>query len=108
MIYGVRMATSEARDLESAVEEYRAGPIPARQIGVKGDAHINMPPGFDATATSPTCQPLIALAPGRQEQLKGEQDIHNPKPWHGWPEFLKEIATIVIGVLIAVGAETVV
>jgi hypothetical protein len=32
-------------------------------------------------------------------------DIHKPKPWHGWPEFLKEIGTIVIGVLIALGAE---
>ena len=35
-------------------------------------------------------------------------DIHKPKPWHGWPEFLKEIGTIVIGVLIALGAEAVV
>lgn len=32
-------------------------------------------------------------------------DIHKPKPWHGWREFLKEIGTIVIGVLIALGAE---
>ena len=32
-------------------------------------------------------------------------DIHKPKPWLGWPEFLKEIGTIVIGVLIALGAE---
>ncbi|THD70532.1 hypothetical protein [Phenylobacterium sp.] len=32
-------------------------------------------------------------------------EIHKPKPWHGWREFLKEIATIVIGVLIALGAE---
>ncbi len=32
-------------------------------------------------------------------------DIHKPKPWRGWPEFLKEIGTIVIGVLIAIGAE---
>jgi hypothetical protein len=32
-------------------------------------------------------------------------DIHKPKPWHGWPEFLKEVGTIVIGVLIALGAE---
>jgi hypothetical protein len=32
-------------------------------------------------------------------------DIHKPKPWQGWPEFLKEIGTIVIGVLIALGAE---
>jgi type II secretory pathway pseudopilin PulG len=32
-------------------------------------------------------------------------DIHKPKPWRGGPEFLKEIGTIVIGVLIALGAE---
>ena len=32
-------------------------------------------------------------------------DIHKPKRWHGWPEFVKEIGTIVIGVLIAIGAE---
>jgi hypothetical protein len=32
-------------------------------------------------------------------------DIHKPKPWHGVREFLKEIGTIVIGVLIALGAE---
>ena len=32
-------------------------------------------------------------------------DIHRPKPWRGWPEFAKEIGTIVIGVLIALGAE---
>jgi len=35
-------------------------------------------------------------------------DIHKPKPWHGVHEFLKEIGTIVIGVLIALGAEAVV
>jgi hypothetical protein len=32
-------------------------------------------------------------------------DIHKPKPWHGWREFLKEIGTIVIGVLIALAGE---
>jgi hypothetical protein len=32
-------------------------------------------------------------------------DIHKPKPWFGWREFLKEIGTIVVGVLIALGAE---
>lgn len=32
-------------------------------------------------------------------------DVHKPKPWHNWREFLAEIATIVIGVLIALGAE---
>lgn len=32
-------------------------------------------------------------------------DIHKPKPWHGVREFGKELATIVLGVLIALGAE---
>lgn len=32
-------------------------------------------------------------------------DIHKPKLWHGGREFVKEIGTIVVGVLIALGAE---
>ncbi len=32
-------------------------------------------------------------------------DIHKPRPWHGGRELLKEIGTIVVGVLIALGAE---
>ncbi len=32
-------------------------------------------------------------------------EIHKPKPWHGWPEFAKEVGTIVLGVLIAIAAE---
>jgi hypothetical protein len=32
-------------------------------------------------------------------------EVHKPKAWRGWREFLKEIGTIVIGVLIAIGAE---
>jgi hypothetical protein len=32
-------------------------------------------------------------------------DLHKPKPWRGSREFAKEIGTIVIGVLIALGAE---
>ena len=32
-------------------------------------------------------------------------DIHKPKPWHGVREFLKEFGTIVLGVLVALGAE---
>jgi hypothetical protein len=32
-------------------------------------------------------------------------DIHKPKPWHGWRELLKEIGTIVVGVLIAIAFE---
>ena len=32
-------------------------------------------------------------------------DIHKPKPWRGWREFLREYATIVIGVLTALAFE---
>jgi hypothetical protein len=32
-------------------------------------------------------------------------DIHKPKPWRGWREFLKEFGTIVLGVLVALSAE---
>jgi hypothetical protein len=32
-------------------------------------------------------------------------EIHKPKPWHGWREFLKEYVIIVMGVLTALGAE---
>ncbi len=34
--------------------------------------------------------------------------IHLPKPLHGWREFVGEVGVIVIGVLIALGAEQVV
>ena len=34
--------------------------------------------------------------------------FHLPKPLHGWREFLGEVGIIVIGVLIALGAEQVV
>jgi hypothetical protein len=32
-------------------------------------------------------------------------DVHKPGPWRGWRELAKEIGTIVVGVLIALGAE---
>ncbi len=32
-------------------------------------------------------------------------EIHKPKPWHGWREFLKEFGTIVLGVSVALAAE---
>jgi hypothetical protein len=35
-------------------------------------------------------------------------EIHKPKPWHGVREFLKEYVIIVVGVLTALGAETMV
>jgi|KBSMisStandDraft_5_1062788.scaffolds.fasta_scaffold102506_2 hypothetical protein len=35
-------------------------------------------------------------------------DIHKPKPWRGWREFLKEYLIIVVGVLTALAAEALV
>jgi hypothetical protein len=32
-------------------------------------------------------------------------DLHKPKPWHGWRDFLKEVGTIVLGVSIALTGE---
>lgn len=32
-------------------------------------------------------------------------EVHNPKPIHNWSDFLKEVVTIVIGVVIALAAE---
>jgi hypothetical protein len=32
-------------------------------------------------------------------------DIHKPKSWHGWRDFLKEFVTIVLGVSVALAAE---
>ena len=32
-------------------------------------------------------------------------EVHKPKPWRGAREFAKEIGTILIGVLLALGAE---
>ncbi|HEY1928541.1 MAG TPA: hypothetical protein VGG92_13825 [Caulobacteraceae bacterium] len=32
-------------------------------------------------------------------------EIHKPKPWHGWREFLKEYGIIVLGVLTALAGE---
>jgi hypothetical protein len=34
-------------------------------------------------------------------------EVHKPKPWHGWREFLKEYLIIVVGVLTALAAEQV-
>ena len=34
-------------------------------------------------------------------------EIHKPKPWHGWREFLKEYVIIVVGVLTALAGEQV-
>ena len=35
----------------------------------------------------------------------GTMDIHKPRPWHSFREFLKEYLIIVVGVLTALAAE---
>src|SRR6266702_3295649 len=32
-------------------------------------------------------------------------EIHKPKPWHNWREFMKELGTIALGVCVALAAE---
>src|ERR1700759_1603280 len=56
------------------------------------------PPTHGGPSASP---PTVAAS----EPLGGGMDIHKPKPWHGLREFLKEFGTIVLGVLVALGAE---
>src|SRR3569833_2174433 len=34
-----------------------------------------------------------------------KMEIHKPKPWHNWREFLKELGTIALGVGVALAAE---
>lgn len=53
--------------------------------------------------------PEIAEHPSASPTDQGEQrvEFHKPKAVHGWREFVNEIGVIVIGVLIALGAEQV-
>ncbi len=39
------------------------------------------------------------------DPLGGGMDIHKPKPWHGFREFLKEYLIIVVGVITALAGE---
>jgi hypothetical protein len=50
--------------------------------------------------------PAAEAAPARPSQIEeAALDIHKPKPVHSWRELLSEIGVIIIGVLIALGAE---
>jgi len=49
--------------------------------------------------------PEAAAMPGTQEEAGAEMEIHKPKAAHSWREFLTEIGTIVLGILIALGLE---
>ena len=51
---------------------------------------------------------MVPKAWGKPASLGGEMEIHKPKSFRGWREFAKEVGTIVIGVLIALGAEQIV
>src|SRR3954469_17736141 len=64
-----------------------------------------MPPNEGAAVPDPlpaSCPMLACSRTGAQ------MHIHLPKPLHGWREFVGEVGIIVIGVLIALGAEQVV
>lgn len=48
------------------------------------------------------------MAPSRltaNVEERAKVEIHKPKPWHGWREFLKEYGIIVLGVLTAITLE---
>src|ERR1700754_541098 len=47
----------------------------------------------------------LAYSQGCSRRGNGALEIHKPKPWHGWREFLKEYLIIVVGVLTALAAE---
>lgn len=55
--------------------------------------------------TEPATPPAGNAEPTVPNPEEPPLDIHKPKPVHSWREFLSEIGVIVIGVLIALGAE---
>src|SRR3954469_20288622 len=64
-----------------------------------------MPPNEGAAVPDPlpaSCPMLACSRTGAQ------MHIHLPKPLHGWRQFVGEVGIIVIGVLIALGAEQIV
>jgi len=52
-----------------------------------------------------TAEPEPAVASEPQEETGAEMEIHRPKAAHSWREFLTEIGTIVLGILIALALE---
>jgi len=49
--------------------------------------------------------PEAAAVPETQDEAGADMEIHKPKAAHSWREFLIEIGTIVLGILIALGLE---
>lgn len=68
-------------------------PGPAAVTGAAGDA---MTDGIE---------PVVPAAVAAGEETV---EIHRPRPIHGWRDFAKEVATIVLGVLLALAGEQVV
>lgn len=56
-------------------------------------------PGLPRTHTLP-------VEPVRVMVEQGRVDIHKPKPVHSWREFATELATIIVGILIALALES--
>jgi len=52
-----------------------------------------------------TAGPESEAAPETQDEAGADMEIHKPKAAHSWREFLTEIGTIVIGILIALSLE---
>ncbi|HEV8406495.1 MAG TPA: hypothetical protein VGQ34_01055 [Sphingomicrobium sp.] len=55
----------------------------------------------------PVCRPLqtLVLVLASTSLGGGRMHLHLPKPLHGWRAFVGEVGIIVLGVLIALGAE---
>src|ERR1700760_4800543 len=61
----------------------------------------------EAAGGVPHASPLNALPvapPGAVEEEKS-LGVHKPKPTHGWKAYFKELSTVVLGILIALGLE---
>ena len=56
-----------------------------------------------STLTGHSVDPCYAFL--RSRSAGGGMEIHKPKPVHGWREWLTEVGIVVLGVLIALGAE---
>ena len=64
MIYGQRIALSEARDLDSGIQrDFASAKHFATMVGVKGDARLSFAPGAVTAATPAVCPPIGAPTP---------------------------------------------
>jgi hypothetical protein len=64
MIYGQRIALSEARDLDNGIQhDFSSAKHFANLVGVKGDARLSLAPGAIAASNPAICPPLDGPTP---------------------------------------------